>query len=130
MYSYNIYSVNEIGFRCNSRDFLRAYPILEGVSSPLGSLYCDIESAFLLIGDEFNDFLHDIVKFNTDQKTVELLYKKNTVEVDKRLLALAESQRGYITPSNGFPVYINQNYLDVNESILPVLCFKWKRICG
>ena len=115
------------GHRCYSQDFLKKFE-LRKMSSPFDNLIIDFETTLKIINNKFVDFLDDIVLINNTTKHLELFYKKNTSEIDKRFNELLENDTiGYMSYNyNPFYIRINQNYLDVK---LTDNFYNWNTIC-
>ena len=116
-----------IGHRCYAQDFLKKYD-LKKMSSPFENLIIDFETSLKIINNKFDDFLDDIVLINNGTKHLELFYKKNTIEIDKKFHELLENDTiGYMRHNyNPFYIRINQNYLDVK---LHENFYNWNTIC-
>lgn len=56
-----------IGYRCDSVDFLKKFN-LRKFSSPFDFLFIDFETSLKIINNNFDDFLHDIILFNKNEK--------------------------------------------------------------
>ena len=66
-------------------DFLNNYK-LRKMSSPFDYLFIDFETSLKIIHNNFDDYLHDIILFNKNTRHIELFYKKNTNEINKKIL--------------------------------------------
>jgi hypothetical protein len=98
------------------------------MSSPFDSLIIDLETSLKIINNNFDDFLDDIILINKSTKNVELFYKKNTNESNKKFYELLENDNiGYMSYNyNTYNIQFNQNYLDDK---LDSNFYNWKTIC-
>ncbi len=115
-----------LGYRCYSVDFLNLYK-LRKMSSPFDYLYIDLETAFKVIHNRFDDYLHDIVLFNRSTTNIGLYYNKNTTLINKNFYELLEKDIGYMGHNyNENYLLFNQNYL--NDEKFDNNLYNWKNI--
>ena len=117
-----------IGRRCVSTDFMKQFN-LRKFSSPFDWVIIDFETSLKTINTKFESYLCDIIIFNKDQRKIELLYKKNTTEINNKFYELLEHNIGYMAINkNNHNEIFNQNFLDdykLNENI-----YNWNTICN
>jgi hypothetical protein len=120
-----------IGHRCNSTDFAIKYD-LRKFSSPFDYMYVDFESALQIISKRFSDFCNDIVIMDNQNKSLQLIHKKNTNVPDEEYSMLLKKNIKYMNDDFSWTTLrINQTYtrpFDHNEEILDNIYF-WPRIC-
>ena len=120
-----------IGHRCNSTDFSIKYN-LRKYSSPFDYMYVDFESALQIIQKRFSDFCNDLVLMDNQNKSVQLIYKKNTNVPDEEYSELLKKDMKYMNDDFSWTTLrINQTYtrvFDENNEPLDNIYF-WPRIC-
>ena len=98
------------------------------MSSPFDYLFIDFETSLKIINNNFDDYLHDIILFNKNNKHIELFYKKNTTEINPKFYELLENNIVYMAHNyNNSNLLFNQNYLDnkLNDNL-----YNWNTICN
>jgi hypothetical protein len=120
--------VFSIGRRCNSTDFMIKFN-LRKFSGPFDHVIIDFETSLKTIFTKFESYLCDIIVFNKDQHKIELLYKKNTTEINNKFYELLENNIGYMAINkNNYTETFNQNYLD--DCKLNANIYNWNTICN
>jgi hypothetical protein len=118
-----------IGYRCNSPDFLKIFK-LRKMSGPFDYLFIDFESSLKLIKNNFDDFLSDIVLVNKNSKKIDIIYNRNTRNINKNFYELLDKDIGYMGQNfNINNLFFNQNYLHDNNNKLSNNLFFWDSIC-
>lgn len=115
-----IVSINSIGFRCPSTEFLSHHK-LRKMSSPFDNMFCDIESSLKIIHNKFDDFLNDLLFYcpYDFSKHSGVLYEKNTNEINPIFRALAKGNKITYMKHDYYlsHVFFNQNYT-LNDDII------------
>jgi hypothetical protein len=95
-------------------------------------MYVDFESALQIIQKRFSDFCNDLVLLDNQNKSLRLIYKKNTNVVDEEYSALLKKDMKYMNDDFSWTTLrINQTYtrvFDENNEPLDNIYF-WPRIC-
>jgi len=115
-----------IGYRCYSPDTLKHYG-LRKISGPFDYLFIDLESAFKIIDDKFENFLSDIVHIDRKKNIYCLKYKKNYSKIKKSFIPLLFNKNYYMRVNEPIDVlFINQNYTEFNTFNI----YNWQNICN
>jgi hypothetical protein len=95
-------------------------------------MYVDFESALQIISNRFSDFCNDIVLMDNQNKTLQLIYKKNTTVPDEEYSILLKKNMIYMNDDFSWTTLrINQTYtkpFDVSGEPLDNI-YLWPRIC-
>jgi hypothetical protein len=124
---YDINVIFSIGHRCLSTEFLIKYN-LHKFSSPFDNLIIDFETSLKNINEKFNNYFNDIIFTHHNENRIELVYKKNTNEIDNKFYKLLENNVYYkLDNYNNNYLIFNQNYLD--DELKSLNLYEWNKIC-
>lgn len=101
-----------IGFRCNSVDFLKKYN-LHKISSPFDHLFIDFETSLDIISNKMECFYSDIILFNKNNNILELKNHQNTKVINDKFGTLMKNDIFYMAHNyNKNNLLFNQNFIN------------------